>query len=293
MARKGSADRSIPHTRINDESWIWEKYDSGDKIGQGTFGKVFKVKHKESGVHWAMKVINKEKAGGPAIKLIEREVAILKRVQHENIITLNEVFETGKKIYLIMELCEGGELADAVKEKGSYPEEDCKTIMTKLASAISYLHKNDIVHRDIKLENILLSQNPENPSDHLHIKVTDFGLSVVKGGVGHDNMMQDFCGTPIYMSPEIIDNKSYSQQCDVWAMGVIMYILMSGGPPFKSKDEDSLYDIIKKGEIDFSDKAWVDKPDNAKHLIQKLLLLDPAHRITASEVLHHPWITVY
>lgn len=113
MSRKGSADmKSIPHTRINDETWIWEKYEPGEKIGQGTFGKVFKVKHKETGKDWAMKVINKEKAGGPVIKLLEREVGILKRVQHEHIISLNEVFETAKKMYLVMELCEGGELAD-------------------------------------------------------------------------------------------------------------------------------------------------------------------------------------
>ncbi|XP_048768577.1 serine/threonine-protein kinase 33-like [Ostrea edulis] len=292
MSRKGSADlRTIPHTRINDESWIWENYEPGEKIGQGTFGKVFKVKHKETGKYWAIKVINKEKAGGPVIKLLEREVGILKRVQHEHIISLNEVFETAKKMYLVMELCEGGELADAVKTRERISEEECKIIMTRLANAISYLHKNDIVHRDLKLENILLALNPENTDDKLYIKVTDFGLSVVKGGTGHDNMMQDFCGTPIYMSPEIIDNKTYSQNCDVWAMGVILYIMLSGSPPFKSKDEDSLYDLIKKGELDYSDEIWTTISDSAKSLLEKMMRVDPAHRLTATEMLHHPWIT--
>lgn len=292
MSRKGSADmKSIPHTRINDESWIWEKYEPGEKIGQGTFGKVFKVKHKETGKDWAMKVINKEKAGGPVIKLLEREVGILKRVQHEHIISLNEVFETAKKMYLVMELCEGGELADALKARERIPEEECKIIMSRLASAISYLHKNDIVHRDLKLENILLAVDPNNLEDKLYIKVTDFGLSVVKGGTGHDNMMQDFCGTPIYMSPEIIDNKTYSQNCDVWAMGVILYIMLSGSPPFKSKDEDSLYDLIKKGELDFSDEFWATVSVNAKSILEKMMRVDPAHRLTATEMLHHPWIT--
>lgn len=283
--------KSIPHTRINDESWIWEKYEPGEKIGQGTFGKVFKVKHKETGKDWAMKVINKEKAGGPVIKLLEREVGILKRVQHEHIISLNEVFETAKKMYLVMELCEGGELADALKARERIPEEECKIIMSRLASAISYLHKNDIVHRDLKLENILLAVDPNNLEDKLYIKVTDFGLSVVKGGTGHDNMMQDFCGTPIYMSPEIIDNKTYSQNCDVWAMGVILYIMLSGSPPFKSKDEDSLYDLIKKGELDFSDEFWATVSVNAKSILEKMMRVDPAHRLTATEMLHHPWIT--
>lgn len=292
MSRKGSADmKSIPHTRINDETWIWEKYEPGEKIGQGTFGKVFKVKHKETGKDWAMKVINKEKAGGPVIKLLEREVGILKRVQHEHIISLNEVFETAKKMYLVMELCEGGELADALKTRERMSEEECKIIMSRLAGAISYLHKNDIVHRDLKLENILLAVDPNNLEDKLYIKVTDFGLSVVKGGTGHDNMMQDFCGTPIYMSPEIIDNKTYSQNCDVWAMGVILYIMLSGTPPFKSKDEDSLYDLIKKGELDFSDEFWANISVNAKSFLEKMMRVDPAHRLTATEMLHHPWIT--
>lgn len=293
VPRKGSAENTtIPHTRIDDESMIEKYYVVGEKIGQGMFGKVFKVQHIETEAYWAMKVINKEKAGGSAIKLLEREVAILKMVDHENIIKLNEVFETAKKMYLVMELCEGGELADALKEKQAYPEHDTKVIMTKLADAISYLHKRDIVHRDLKLENILLSQNPDNLEDHLHIKVTDFGLSVVKGGVGHDNMMQDFCGTPIYMSPEIIDNKAYSQQCDVWAMGVIMYSLLCGSPPFKANNEEELYDIIKKGEIDFTtNPVWNTVSEPAKKCIELMLRTDPAHRASASEVCHHAWIT--
>lgn len=291
--RKGSAGATdIPHTRIEEESWINKYYEVGEKIGQGMFGKVFKVRHLETEKYWAMKVVNKEKAGSSAIKLLEREVTILKRVDHENIIKLNEVFETGKKMYLVMELCEGGELADILKEKQTFSEEDTKVIMTKMAEAISYLHKRDIVHRDLKLENILLSQNPKDPTDKLHIKVTDFGLSVVKGGVGHDNMMQDFCGTPIYMSPEIIDNKAYSQQCDVWAMGVIMYSLLCGLPPFRAGSEEELYDIIKKGEVDFmSNPVWNTISEQAKNCIELMLKTDPAQRITASEVLHHTWIS--
>lgn len=292
-ARKGSAEKTgIPHTRIDEESWIDKYYEVGEKIGQGMFGKVFKVKHKETGEYWAMKVINKEKAGSSAIKLLEREVNILKMVDHDNIIKLNEVFETSKKMYLVMELCEGGELFDVLKERQTFCEKDTKVIMTKMAKATSYLHKRDIVHRDLKLENILLSQNPADSNDKLHIKVTDFGLSVVKGGVGHDNMMQDFCGTPIYMSPEIIDNKAYSQMCDVWAMGVIMYSLICGSPPFKASTEDELYEIIKKGEIDFtSDPVWNSISTEAKNLIDLMLRTDPAHRISASEVLHHTWIS--
>ncbi|XP_060573843.1 serine/threonine-protein kinase 33-like isoform X2 [Ruditapes philippinarum] len=292
--RKGSADKSIPHTRLENEDMIWESYEIGEKLGQGAFGKVFQVRHKATNEEWAMKFINKEKAGSSAIKLLEREVAILKKVSHRNIIQLNEVFETGKRMFLVMELCTGGELAEALKEKRYFMESEVKVITKELASAITYLHKIDIVHRDLKLENILVSKFPDatNPEDRLQIKVTDFGLSITKSGVGHDNMMQDFCGTPNYMAPEIIDNKSYSQQCDVWALGVIVYTLFCGYFPFRSRnDDDSLYDIIKKGDIDFTDETWNEVSDEAKECIKKMLNTDPAHRLTASEVLNHHWIT--
>ncbi|XP_064628533.1 serine/threonine-protein kinase 33-like isoform X2 [Lineus longissimus] len=294
---QGSADvlRSVPHTRIEDESMIEETYRFGRKLGQGSFGVVREGTCVSSGQAWAIKIINKEskdsKDRSSAFKLLEREVAILKRVKHEHIIHLEEVYETSKKIYLVMELCDGGELADALRERELFTENETKTIMRKLASAISYLHKNDIVHRDLKLENILLSQNPNDPHDKLHIKVTDFGLSVVKDGVGHENMMQAFCGTPIYMSPEIIDNKTYSQQCDVWAMGVITYLLLCGNPPFRSREEEKLYEMIKKGDVDFSAPVFDKITEEAKNLICGMLKVDPAHRLTAREVLEHSWFT--
>ncbi|CAH1800245.1 unnamed protein product, partial [Owenia fusiformis] len=289
--RQGSAEKSVPHTRIEDESKFEECYRFGAKLGQGTFGIVREATNIKTEQCWAIKAVNKEKAGSSTVKLLEREVSILKRVQHENIIHLEEVFETSKKMYLVMELCERGELADILKVKGQLPEDDVKTVMKKLASAISYLHKNDIVHRDLKLENILVGRNPEDPADTFHIKVTDFGLSVVKDGPGHENMMQAFCGTPMYMSPEIIDNKTYSQQCDVWAMGVIAFMLLVGSPPFKSKDEDSLYELIKKGDMDFSSPLWASISKGAKDCICGMLKVDPAHRLTASEVVDHSWIS--
>ncbi|XP_052243873.1 serine/threonine-protein kinase 33-like [Dreissena polymorpha] len=294
LQRKGSADKTIPHTRLEDETMIWEMYENVRKLGQGSFGKVYQVRHKSTNVMWAMKFVNKDKAGGSGIKLLEREVAILKRVSHPNIIQLNEVFETSKRMCLVMELCTEGELADTLKERKFFVESQVRLITKELASAIAYLHKNDIVHRDLKLENILVSKSasPSNPEDSLQIKVTDFGLSITKSGVGHDNMMQDFCGTPNYMAPEIIDNKMYSQQCDVWALGVIVYTLFCGVPPFRSKDEENLYELIKKGDLDFtSSDVWEEVSDEAKDCIRGMLIVDPAHRFTAGEILSHHWIT--
>ncbi|XP_041354063.1 serine/threonine-protein kinase 33-like [Gigantopelta aegis] len=289
-SQRAFGEKLVPHTRVTDTSRINDTYIVGKKLGEGSFGKVYEGIHRETDEKWAIKSINKEKAGTMGLKLMEREVYILKRVKHPNIIELNEVIESPQHMFLVLELCEGGELADALKVKNHYDESSVKTIMKQLSSAISYLHKNDIVHRDIKLENILLCGCTED-IDSLVIKVTDFGLSVVKGGQGHDNMMQDFCGTPMYMAPEIIENKTYSQQCDVWAMGVICYILLCGSPPFPAVDDETLVGCIKKGDIDFSFKEWKPVSTEAQKCIQGMLTVDPAHRLSAAEVLDQPWFT--
>ncbi|KAK7106865.1 serine/threonine-protein kinase 33-like [Littorina saxatilis] len=289
--RKSSAEKVIAHTRIGNDGMIKDNYDVGNKIGQGNFGKVYEATHRSTGVKWAIKSINKEKAGSSAIKLVEREVAILKSVNHPHVIHLNEVIESPKRMYLVMEMCLGGELADVLKEHKWFCEADTKTIIQRLAGAISYLHKHGIVHRDLKLENILMGQNPDNVDDRLHVKVTDFGLSVVKGGVTPDNMLEDFCGTPIYMAPEILDNKAYSQQCDVWALGIIMYTLLCGYPPFRAKEEAALYDLIREANVEFTDEVWSRVSDQCKKCMQGMLKVDPAHRMSAAEVLNHPWIT--
>ncbi|XP_038065822.1 myosin light chain kinase A-like [Patiria miniata] len=283
--------RTVRHTRIDDESVIEKVYTIGEKLGAGSFGVVLEATHNETKEKWAIKIVNKEKAGSSAVKLLEREVAILKKVRHKHIIHLEAVFETSQKMYLVFELCNGGEISDLFKEKGAFSEEDTRTTINRLTSTVSYLHKNDIVHRDIKLDNILLSRDPEHEDDHLNIKLSDFGLSILKGRAGSDSMMQTMCGTPMYMAPEVIDNQGYSQQCDVWSIGVIAYMLLSGYPPFTGRDEDSLYEAIRKGELDFSGAVWKKVSSEAKNAIQGLLTVDPAHRLTASELLHHPWIT--
>ncbi|KAM6462783.1 serine/threonine-protein kinase 33 isoform 3-T4 [Liasis olivaceus] len=290
--RGSIAECKVPHTRIDDGAAIQQIYSFGGKLGQGSFGVVIEVTHKETGIKWAMKKVNREKAGSSAVKLLEREVSILKRVNHEHIIHLEEVFETPKRVYLVMELCEDGELKEILQRKGQFTENETRHIIQSLASAIAYLHKKDIVHRDLKLENILVKSSDidEQNEMKLNIKVTDFGLAVQKMG-GSESMFQSTCGTPIYMAPEVISAHDYSQQCDVWSIGVIMYMLLSGEPPFMASSEEKLFEVIKKGDLHFKHSVWQSVNKAAKNVLQLLLKVDPAHRITANELLDCQWIT--
>ncbi|XP_018429202.1 PREDICTED: serine/threonine-protein kinase 33-like [Nanorana parkeri] len=292
-SRSNSADNKVPHTRMDDEAAIQQIYTFGKKLGQGNFGVVIEATHKESGKKWAIKKVNREKAGSSAVKLLECEVSILKRVCHKHIIHLEEVFETPKRMYLVMELCEGGELREILLRRKRFPETETRHVIHSLASAIAYLHKKDIAHRDLKLENILVKSNENQSEEEMtgNIKVTDFGLAVQKGGVGSENMLQTTCGTPVYMAPEIINAHDYSQQCDIWSIGVIMYMLLCGDPPFMASSEGELFKLIKKGKLNFSPAVWQSVSDAAKEVLQKLLRVDPADRITANELLDDPWIT--
>ncbi|XP_032497336.1 serine/threonine-protein kinase 33 isoform X3 [Phocoena sinus] len=231
-------------------------------------------------------------AGSSAVKLLEREVTILKSVKHEHIIHLEQVFETPKKMYLVMELCEDGELKEILDRKGHFSENETRWIIRSLASAIAYLHNKGIVHRDLKLENIMVKSSFIDANDemNLNIKVTDFGLAVKKQGRS-EAMLQTTCGTPIYMAPEVINAHDYSQQCDIWSIGVIMYILLCGEAPFMARSEEKLFELIRKGELRFKDSVWDSISDSAKSVLKQLMKVDPAHRITAKELLDNQWLT--
>ncbi|KAG8507228.1 Serine/threonine-protein kinase 33 [Galemys pyrenaicus] len=291
-SRGNVIDGKVPHIRMDDAAAIQDIYTFGRILGQGSFGMVIEATDKETETKWAVKKVNKEKAGRSAVKLLEREVSILKCVKHEHIIHLEQVFETPKKMYLVMELCEDGELKEILDQKGHFSENETRWIIQSLASAIAYLHNNDIVHRDLKLENILVKSSfiDANNEMNLNIKVTDFGLAVKKHGRS-EAMLQTTCGTPIYMAPEVISAHDYSQQCDVWSIGVIMYILMCGEPPFLASSEEKLFELIRKGELHFEHPIWDSVSDSAKSVLKQLLKVDPAHRLTAKELLDNQWLT--
>eukprot|EP00111_Clytia_hemisphaerica_P000286 TCONS_00000725-protein len=285
---KNQSTRQVKHTRLDDDVDFEQHFDYGILLGKGSFGTVNEAIRIDSGEKFAVKVINKEKAGSAAVKLLEREVAIMKKVDHPNIIFLEEVLETQTKMYLVMELCSHGGLEEMLNERKYFLEQDVLVIMQQLADAIAYIHENDIVHRDLKLDNILLAE----PTDELpfNVKLTDFGLSYTRGGSGSDYMMNQVVGTPIYMAPEVITNYGYSQQCDIWSLGVILFKLITGNPPFMSFSEEDLFDLIKKGELQFSHENWKNVSPAAKELVEGLMKVDPAHRLTSKEIVSHPWI---
>ncbi|KAM5247407.1 serine/threonine-protein kinase 33 [Ctenodactylus gundi] len=291
-SRGSTMEGKVPHIRVENRAAIEEIYTFGRVLGQGGFGMVFEATDKEADTKWAIKTVNKEKAGSSAVKLLEREVNILKSVKHEHIIHLEQIFETPKKMYLVMELCEDGELKEILERKGHFSENETRWIIQSLASAIAYLHNKDIVHRDLKLENIMVKSSfiDANNEMNLNIKVTDFGLAVQKHG-RKEAMMQATCGTPIYMAPEVINAHDYSQQCDIWSIGVIMYMLLCGEPPFLANSEAQLFELIRKGELHFEDPIWDSISDCAKSALKQLLKVDPAHRITAKELLDNQWLT--
>ncbi|KAB0348244.1 hypothetical protein FD754_013101 [Muntiacus muntjak] len=264
--RGNFTEGKVPHIRMDNGAAIQEIYTFGRILGQGSFGMVIEAIDKERATKWAIKKVNKEKAGSSAVKLLEREVDILKSVKHEHIIHLEQVFETPKKMYLVMELCEDGELKEILDRKGHFSENETRWIIQSLASAIAYLHNKDIVHRDLKLENIMVKSSfiDANNEMNLNIKVTDFGLAVKKHGRS-EAMLQTTCGTPIYMAPEVINAHDYSQQCDIWSIGVIMYILLCGKAPFMASSEEKLFELIKKGELHFKNSIWNSISDCGKY----------------------------
>ncbi|XP_035121599.1 serine/threonine-protein kinase 33 isoform X1 [Callithrix jacchus] len=290
--RGNFTEGKVPHIRIDSGAAIEEIYTFGRILGKGSFGMVIEAADKETETKWAIKKVNKEKAGSSAVKLLEREVNILKSVKHEHIIHLEQVFETPKKMYLVMELCEDGELKKILDRKGHFSENETRWIIQSLASAIAYLHNNDIAHRDLKLENILVKSSliDDNNEINLNIKVTDFGLAVKKQS-RREAMLQATCGTPIYMAPEVINAHDYSQQCDIWSIGVIMYMLLCGEPPFLASSEEKLFELIRKGELHFENPVWNFISDCAKRVLKQLMKVDPAHRITAKELLDNQWLT--
>ena len=268
------------------EGLLTNEYDILKQIGKGAYGKVFKVKNKTTGEIRACKQLVKHDISN--IVKFQREITILKKADHPNIIKLYDVYEDDRFLYLVMEQCKGGELFNRIlnhiKKKKMYTEKDACTIFLQLMSSISYCHNNGICHRDLKPENILYYFEGEEINNP--IKVIDFGLSRYFERKGKMNTK---VGTAYYVSPEVLSG-NYNEKCDVWSAGVILYILLTGEPPFNGPNDNVIYNKIKKMHF-FPNKSFDKISKEAMDLIQKCICPEE-NRLTAQEVLNHPWFNI-
>uniref|UniRef100_A0A8C6WZG6 Calcium/calmodulin-dependent protein kinase Ia n=1 Tax=Neogobius melanostomus TaxID=47308 RepID=A0A8C6WZG6_9GOBI len=214
---------------------------------------------------------------------IENEIAVLHRIKHPNIVSLEDIFESTSHLYLVMQLVSGGELFDRIVEKGFYTERDASQLIQQILDAVKYLHDMGIVHRDLKPENLLYYSMDEDSK----IMISDFGLSKIEGS---GSVMSTACGTPGYVAPEVLAQKPYSKAVDCWSIGVISYILLCGYPPFYDENDAKLFEQILKAEYEFDSPYWDDISDSAKDFICHMMEKDPAKRYTCEQALQHPWI---
>ncbi|XP_033867714.2 serine/threonine-protein kinase DCLK1 isoform X3 [Acipenser ruthenus] len=262
---------------------IAERYKVGRTIGDGNFAIVRECVERSTGREYALKIINKSKCRGKE-HMIQNEVSILRRVKHPNIVLLIEEMDTYTELYLVMELVKGGDLFDAITSTNKYTERDASGMLYNLVCAIKYLHSLNIVHRDIKPENLLVYEHQDGSKS---LKLGDFGLATVV-----DGPLYTVCGTPTYVAPEIIAETGYGLKVDLWAAGVISYILLCGFPPFRgsSEDQEVLFDQILMGQLDFPSPYWDHISDSAKELITLMLQVEVDQRYSALQVLDHPWV---
>ncbi|XP_030609213.1 serine/threonine-protein kinase DCLK2-like [Archocentrus centrarchus] len=279
-----TAEGEVNGNRSVSSSTINEKYKVGKVIGDGNFAVVKECVERSTGQEYALKIIDKARCCGKE-HLIENEVAVLRRVRHPSIIQLIEVDETPTQLFLVMELVKGGDLFDAITSSTKYSERDSSAMVFNLAGAIKYLHRMNIVHRDIKPENLLVCEYPDGTKS---LKLGDFGLATVVEGP-----LYTVCGTPTYVAPEIIAETGYGLKVDIWAAGVITYILLCGFPPFRSENnvQEELFDQILRGKLEFPSPDWDTVSLPAKMLISQMLQVNVDARFTAEEVLSHPWVT--
>ncbi|XP_018520804.1 serine/threonine-protein kinase DCLK1 isoform X1 [Lates calcarifer] len=262
---------------------IAERYKVGRTLGDGNFAVVRECVERSTGREYALKIISKDKCRGKE-HMIQSEVSILRRVKHPNIVLLIEEMDTHSDLYLVMELVKGGDLFDAITSSNKYTERDASCMLFNLASAIKYLHSLNIVHRDIKPENLLVYEHHDGSKS---LKLGDFGLATVVNGP-----LYTVCGTPTYVAPEIVAETGYGLKVDIWAAGVITYILLCGFPPFRGsgEDQEALFEQILKGQLDFPAPYWDNVSDTAKALITGMLQVEIEQRYTAVQVLDHSWV---
>lgn len=262
-------------------------YTLHQRLGVGSFGTVKKAIRKSDHKEFAVKIIKKSKIPKEELEVIHDEVDIMRRINHPNCVKLYETFNTPKKMYMVMELLTGGELFTRISDQGSFSEMSASILTRTILSAIEYLHAENIVHRDLKPENLIYLDDDEKSP----IKITDFGLASHRKS-DEKTLMRTACGTPGYVAPEVLKAEPYGPEVDLWSIGVILYILLCGYPPFFSEKYSELFEMIKNGDYEFPNEyGWQHISLSAKDLVRKLLTVEPKKRITSTQALAHPWIS--
>lgn len=260
------------------------QYELGRELGRGEFGITYLCTDKASGETFACKSISKKKLRTAVdVEDVRREVEIMKHLaKHLNIVSLKDTYEDDNAVHLVMELCEGGELFDRIVSRGHYTERAAAAVTKTIVEVVQMCHKHGVMHRDLKPENFLFA----NMKETAPLKAIDFGLSVFfKPG----DRFSEIVGSPYYMAPEVL-RRNYGPEVDVWSAGVILYILLCGFPPFWAETEQGVAQAIIRSVIDFKRDPWPKVSDNAKDLVKKMLNPDPRQRLSAQEVLDHPWL---
>ncbi|KAK2559600.1 Serine/threonine-protein kinase H1-like protein [Acropora cervicornis] len=263
---------------------VTDKYEIKALIGRGSFSRVVRVENKVSRQPYAIKMLRIREGK----ELFESELTVLRKVKHKYIVQLYEVYECAERVYLVMDLLTGGELFDRIASRGSFTERDATGVLFMVLEGVRYLHSLGITHRDLKPENLLYY----HPGPDSKIMITDFGLSKSRQNAVNETM-DTTCGTPEYIAPEILLRRAYTNAVDIWAIGVISYILLSGQMPFADDNRTRMYKTILKAKYSFHGKAWKDVSDLAKDFIHALLVSEPNDRMTAEECLMHPWIITH
>ncbi|XP_020581491.1 calcium-dependent protein kinase 1-like [Phalaenopsis equestris] len=263
-----------------------EIYSLDKKIGQGQFGTTYLCVEKVTGKQYACKSIAKRKLSTEEdVEDLKREIQIMHHLAgHPNVISIKGAYEDAVAVHVVMDLCAGGELFDRIIQKGHYTERKAAELTRVIVGVVKACHSLGVMHRDLKPENFLFVDQ----SEEAHLKTIDFGLSIFfKPG----DMFSDVVGSPYYVAPEVL-RKRYGTEADIWSAGVIVYILLSGVPPFWAESEEGIFDEVLHGDLDFESDPWPSISNSAKDLVKKMLERDPKRRLTAHEVLCHPWVQV-
>ncbi|XP_051945670.1 calcium/calmodulin-dependent protein kinase type II delta chain isoform X4 [Xyrauchen texanus] len=265
-------------TRFTDEYQLYEE------LGKGAFSIVRRCVKKSTAQEYAAKIINTKKLSARDHQKLDREARICRLLKHPNIVRLHDSISEESFHYLVFDLVTGGELFEDIVAREYYSEADASHCISQILESVSHIHQHDIVHRDLKPENLLLASKMKGAA----VKLADFGLAIEVQG--DQQSWFGFAGTPGYLSPEVLRKDPYGKPVDIWACGVILYILLVGYPPFWDEDQHKLYQQIKAGAYDFPSPEWDTVTPEAKNLINQMLTINPAKRITADQALKHPWV---